>query len=123
MTSVTASGWEIMMTCDPSISVILAPARWAIDLTTSLPAALSAVPTSGPGRQILPGRVPGLVAEGAGCDGPLGQAVDVGLQLRQVGGKDLAESGWVDDELGRGLRSFADRELLFQGCGQDDAVM
>ena len=47
MTSVTASGWEIMMTCEPSISVILAPARCAIDRTMSLPAALSAVPTAG----------------------------------------------------------------------------
>jgi hypothetical protein len=35
MTSVTASGWEIMITWEPSISVIVAPARWAIDLTTS----------------------------------------------------------------------------------------
>jgi hypothetical protein len=41
-----ASGWEIMMTWEPSISVILAPARWAISRTTSLPAAVSAVPTA-----------------------------------------------------------------------------
>ena len=40
----TASGWEIMITWEPSISVILAPARCAIDRTTSAPAALSAVP-------------------------------------------------------------------------------
>jgi hypothetical protein len=46
MTSLTASGWEIMMTCEPSISVILAPARWAMDRTTSAPAALSAAPTA-----------------------------------------------------------------------------
>jgi hypothetical protein len=36
MTSVTAWGWEIMITCDPSTSVILAPARWAMDRMTSL---------------------------------------------------------------------------------------
>jgi hypothetical protein len=46
MTSVTASGCEIMITWEPSISVIVAPARWAIDLTTSAPAALSPVPTA-----------------------------------------------------------------------------
>jgi hypothetical protein len=54
MTSVTASGWEIMMTCEPSISVILAPARSAIDRTTSLPAALSVVPAGLAG--MLPAR-------------------------------------------------------------------
>jgi hypothetical protein len=34
-----------MMTCEPSSSVIVAPARCAVDRTTSVPAALSAVAT------------------------------------------------------------------------------
>src|SRR6185295_13855066 len=41
ITSVTASGREIMITCEPETSVIVAPARSAIDRTTSVPAALS----------------------------------------------------------------------------------
>src|SRR4029450_1844759 len=41
ITSATASGREIMITCEPSTSVIVAPARSAIDRTTSVPAALS----------------------------------------------------------------------------------
>ena len=46
MTFVTASGCEIMITWEPSISVIVAPARSAIERTTSVPAALSAVATT-----------------------------------------------------------------------------
>ena len=46
MTSVTACGWEIMITCEPSISVMSAWARWAIDRTRSAPAALSPVATT-----------------------------------------------------------------------------
>src|SRR5262249_39547194 len=46
ITSVTACGWEIMITCDPSTSVIVAPARSAMERTTSVPAALSPVATT-----------------------------------------------------------------------------
>src|SRR5262249_10889895 len=46
ITSATASGCEIITTCDESTSVIVAPARSAIDRVTSVPAALSAVPTT-----------------------------------------------------------------------------
>src|SRR5215471_3755360 len=35
-----------MITCDPTSSVIVAPARWAIERTTSVPAALSPVATT-----------------------------------------------------------------------------
>jgi len=41
ITSVTACGCEIIITCEPSTSVIVAPARWALERTTSVPAALS----------------------------------------------------------------------------------
>jgi hypothetical protein len=44
--SVTARGWEIMITWEPSTSTTVAPARWAMDRTTSLPAALSPVATT-----------------------------------------------------------------------------
>jgi hypothetical protein len=46
MTSVTAWGWEIMITCEPSTSVMVAPARWAWARTASVPAALSLVATT-----------------------------------------------------------------------------
>jgi hypothetical protein len=46
MTSATAWGWEIMITCEPSTSVKVAPARWAWARTTSVPAALSPVATT-----------------------------------------------------------------------------
>src|SRR5207237_877576 len=46
MTSATIWGCEIMITCDPSTSVMVAPARSAIERTTSVPAALSAVATT-----------------------------------------------------------------------------
>jgi hypothetical protein len=42
-TSVTASGCETMITWEPSTSVMVAPARSAIERTTSVPAALSRV--------------------------------------------------------------------------------
>ena len=46
ITFVTASGCETMITCEPSTSVIFAPARSAIERTTSVPAALSPVATT-----------------------------------------------------------------------------
>ena len=46
ITSVTAWGWEIMITCEPSSSVIVAPARSAIEWMTSVPAAVSADATA-----------------------------------------------------------------------------
>src|SRR6476646_1404356 len=46
MWSVTACGWEIMITCEPSTSTMSAPARRAIDRTRSAPAALSPVATT-----------------------------------------------------------------------------
>src|ERR1700745_3136951 len=56
ITLVTAWGWEIMITWDPSTSVIAAPARWAMERQTSLPAALSPVATTAQdGRFFQPG--------------------------------------------------------------------
>src|SRR3954451_4956644 len=46
ITSATACGWEMKATCEPSISVMIMPARCAMDLTTPLPAALSPVATA-----------------------------------------------------------------------------
>jgi hypothetical protein len=43
---VTTSGCEIMITWEPSTSVIVALARWAMARMTSLPAALSPVATT-----------------------------------------------------------------------------
>src|SRR4029453_18870991 len=44
--SATASGWETMITCEPSSSVIVAPARSAIERVRSAPAALSPLETT-----------------------------------------------------------------------------
>jgi hypothetical protein len=41
ITSAATSGRELMITCEPVTSVMVAPARSAIDRTTSVPAALS----------------------------------------------------------------------------------
>src|SRR4051794_22097963 len=41
ITSATTSGRETMITCEPSASVIVAPARSAMERITSVPAALS----------------------------------------------------------------------------------
>src|SRR5207248_4341160 len=46
ITSVTTCGCEIMITWEPSTSVIVAPARLAMERMTSLPAALSPVATT-----------------------------------------------------------------------------
>src|SRR6266545_7723329 len=46
MRSTTACGCETMTTCEPSTSTLPAPARWAMERTTSLPAALSPVATT-----------------------------------------------------------------------------
>jgi hypothetical protein len=46
MWSVTVCGWEIMITCEPSTSMMSAPARWASARTRSAPAALSPVATT-----------------------------------------------------------------------------
>jgi hypothetical protein len=46
ITSATTSGWETITTCEASTSVIVAPARSAIERITSVPAALSAVATT-----------------------------------------------------------------------------
>src|SRR5205807_3488126 len=46
ITSVTTCGCEIMITWEPSTSVIVAPARLAMARMTSLPAALSPVATT-----------------------------------------------------------------------------
>src|SRR5438105_1475860 len=46
MTSATTWVCETIMTCEPSTSVIVAPARSAIERTTSVPAALSPVATT-----------------------------------------------------------------------------
>src|SRR4029453_19278908 len=46
ITSATAFGWETMITCEPSSSVMSAPARSAIERVTSAPAAVSPVATT-----------------------------------------------------------------------------
>src|SRR5919197_5877979 len=62
ITSATASGWEIMNTCEPSTSVMVAPARSACERITSVPAALSPVATTAQeGRDLQAGGPDGSV--------------------------------------------------------------
>ena len=83
----------------PSISVIVAPARWAIDLTMSPPIALSFVPTAAhDGRSFHPGCA-FFSANAASATGRWEHAQHVGLRLRQIGGEHLVELGGVDDHL------------------------
>ena len=46
ITSATAAGWETMSRCEPSASVMVAPARSAMERVRSVPAALSPVATT-----------------------------------------------------------------------------
>src|SRR5258706_6796823 len=61
ITSATTCGCEIMITWEPSTSVIVAPARWAMERMTSLPAALSPLATT---AQV------GKVFQAGASDGP-----------------------------------------------------
>ena len=89
----TACGWEIMITWDPSTSVIAAPARWAMERTTSLPAALSPVATTAhDGRFFQPG-VPLGSANAAAATGRWVAAMTGGLFLGQVGRERVVELG------------------------------
>ena len=95
ITSVTASGCEIMITWEPSTSVILAPARSAIERTTSVPAALSPVATTAQdGRSSRPAarsarRTPTR-------RGPLGGCDQRGLLVGEVAGEGVADLRRVD---------------------------
>ena len=80
--SVTAPGWEIMITCEPSSSTMSAPARSAIERMTSAPAALSPVATTAQDGSVFQagGPVASLKAELG--DRPLGGGHQRGLLLR-----------------------------------------
>jgi len=61
MSATTATGWETMIMCDPSASVMVALARSAMDRVTSAPATLSPVATTDqPGKGLPDGRTGGL---------------------------------------------------------------
>jgi hypothetical protein len=118
---VTAAGWEIMTTCELSISVMSAWARLAMDSTMSVPAAVSDMPTAAQvGRFFHAGGPDG--SANVGGDGALGQAEDVGLQLGRVGGEDSTELRGINDQLGRAA-VLPGRVLALHNRGGEDAVL
>jgi hypothetical protein len=103
MWSVTACGWEIMITCEPSTSMMSAPSPPGHGPDEVGPRGLVAGGDDRPGRQLPPGRRSGGIAERRGGDGALGRGHQRGGLRGQVGGEGLPEQRRVDPELDRGL--------------------
>lgn len=124
MTSVTIWGWDIMITCEPSTSVISAWARCAIERITSAPAALSPVATTAQaGSAFQAGGRSGRLGEGQLGDGPLRGRHHRGLFGGQVGGEGIVEVCRIDGELDGGLGAFSERVLKRNQGGGQDAVL
>ena len=101
ITSVTAWGCEIMITCEPSTSVIVAPARSAIERITSVPAALSPVATTAhDGRSFHAGGPDGSENAELG-DGSLRGSDQCGLLVGEIAREGVAGLRRVDGELRR----------------------
>jgi hypothetical protein len=98
ITSATTSGREIMITCEPSTSVMVAPsARPSTGLRPCRPPCRG---TRAPSRTAgISRRAPGRLGEGQLSDRPLGRGHHGGLLRRQVGGEYVVcrrtEWGWV----------------------------
>ncbi len=122
ITSVTASGCEIMITCEPSTSVIVAPARSAIERTTSVPAALSPVATTAQdGRSFHAGGPFGSENASLG-DRSLRRGDQRRLLVGEIAGERLASLRGVDGELRR--RSTVRRRVLAgHQCAVEHAVL
>src|ERR1700749_2881927 len=75
MWSVTACGWEIMITGEPSTSTMSAPARRAIERTRSAPAALSPVATTAQDGSFLHAGGPEASLNAAAATGRWGAAI------------------------------------------------
>ncbi len=93
---VTARGRETMITCEPSSSVVRAPARCAMDRTMSAPAALSPVPTTAQDGRLFQAGGPSTSVKAGRSDGPLGGGHDSGLIRGQVGGEGVVEQHGID---------------------------
>src|SRR6478609_10823788 len=82
ITSVTACGCEIMITCEPSISRSSAPARLAIESRTSEPAALSPVATTAQDGNVFQAGTPDFSSNADAatgrCEAPRTAACDSG---------------------------------------------
>ena len=104
MTSTTASGWEIIETCEASISVIFAPACSAIARRETGSMILSCRTDDGPRRDVLPGRRTGRLGEPGERRRPL-RRVD---HRRVLGG----------DVLGEALRHGARQEVGVDDLGR-----
>ena len=119
----TTWGCEIMITWEPSTSVIVAPARLAMARMTSLPAALSPVATTAQEGKALPGRHPARLGERPLGNGTLGGGHQGGLLGGQIGGEGFMEARRIDRELHGGLGSLARRIFERDLGGAQDAVL
>ena len=111
-----------MITCEPSASVMVAPARWAMERITSAPAALSPVATTAQvGRDFQAGGPEGS-DEGWLRDRALGCGHYGGLFARQVGGERIVEFRGIDREFSGRLGAVPCRILQRDLCRHEDAV-
>src|SRR5258707_3932983 len=90
MWSVTACGWEIMITCEPSTSTMSAPARWAMDRTMSAPAALSPVATTAQDGSFFQAGGPQTSVNAAAATGRWVAAISAAVS----GGRSAAKTSW-----------------------------
>ena len=123
ITSVTVCGWEIMITCDPATSVIVAPARCACARTTSVPAALSSVATTAHDGMLRHAGRPFGSENARSETGRWMAALDRGLLGGKVGGEDVAQLRGIDREFHGGLRALPRRVAMRDLGGAEEAVL
>src|ERR1700750_1983066 len=95
MWSVTACGWEIMITCEPSTSTMSAPARRAIDRPSSPPAALSPVATTAQDGSFLQAGGPEASLNAAAATGRWVAAISAVVSGGRSAAKDSGGQGGV----------------------------
>ena len=103
ITSVTAWGCEIMITCDPFDFGDVRAGVLSHGADQVGPGGLVVAGDHGPRRQALPGRDTGRLGERQFGHGALGGRHHRGLLGRQVGREGSPQLGRVDGELGRGV--------------------
>src|SRR6185312_13472389 len=99
MTRVTTGASEMRDRCPASTSVMRAPARLAMNVSSAGGMTRSPDPTHGPRRDGLPGRGPGRSGERAGRKGPLAGRDERRLAGGQAGGKAFGDQGRLDVEV------------------------
>ena len=122
ITPVTTPGCDIIGTWDASTSMISAPARLAMDSTTSAPAALSLVATTAHDGSFFQAGRAGLLAECGYRDGPLRPGHHGRLLLGQVSGECLVEQGHVDRQFAHHIGAGSGRVVRLPQRRGENAV-